>query len=237
NSNLRFNTYSGQGNSANFRNGDPHYWVDISGPYINSPEGSYFYPPIISDPNSANAQTIYQGSFSVWRTQDWGGNQAFLEANCNDFFLSSIPPTCGDFVPLGPAGATDLTDSFVVNYGSDRRGGAVAWIARAPSDTGTIWVATGTGRVFVTKNGDAAAGSVTWTRIDSLSAVDPGRFITNIYVDPANPNHAWIAYSGYNFNTPTTPGHVFEITFNPVGPTATWTNLDGGTGPMGDLPV
>jgi hypothetical protein len=240
NSNLRFNTFSGQGNAANFRNGNSSFWVDISGPYINSPEGSYFYPPIISDPNPANAQTIYQGSFSVWRTQDWGGNQAFLEANCNDFTLSSIPPTCGDFVPLGPTGATDLTDTFAINYGRDRRGGAVAWIARAPSDTGTIWAATGTGRVFVTHNGDAAAGSVTWTRIDTLpsaATVSPGRFITHIYVDPANPNHAWISYSGYNFNTPSQPGHVFEVTYNPATPDATWTNLDGGTGPMGDLPV
>jgi len=236
NSTLRFNTFSGQGHAANFRDGDPTKWVDIGGPMANSPEGSYFYPPIMSDPNPANAQTIYEGSFSVWRTQDWGGSQSFLEANCNDFLLSSVPPTCGDFVPLGPAGATDLT---AVNYGADRTGGAVAWIARAPSDTGTIWAATGTGRVFVTKNGDAAAGSVTWTRIDSLpsATADPGRFITNIFVDPANPNHAWISYSGYNFNTPSQPGHVFEVTYNPATPDATWTNIDGGTGPMGDLPV
>ena len=91
----------------------------------------------------------------------------------------------------------------------------------------------------MTKNGDAAAGSVTWTRIDSLpsATADPNRFITNIYVDPANPNHAWISYSGYNFNTPSQPGHVFEVTFNPGTPDATWTNLDGGTGPMGNLPV
>ena len=111
----------------------------------NSPEGSYFYPPIIADPNSANAQTIYQGSNSVWRTQDWGGSQAFLEANCNDFALVSVPPTCGDFVPLGPTNATDLTDSGIYGppvYGADRRGGFVAWITRAPSDTGTIWAAT-----------------------------------------------------------------------------------------------
>ena len=30
---------------------------------------------------------------------------------------------------------------------------------------------------------------------------------------------------------------MFEVTYNPGAGTATWTNLDGNTGPMGDLPV
>jgi hypothetical protein len=54
-----------------------------------------------------------------------------------------------------------------------------------------------------------------------------------------NRNHAWISYSGYNFNTPSQPGHVFTITYDPTANTgagdATWTNLDCGTGPMGHL--
>ena len=80
NSTLRFNTFSGQANAANFRNGDPSIWVTSQRPYIvSSPEGSYFYPPIISDPNPANAGIdLTKGRFSVWRTQDWGGSQAFL---------------------------------------------------------------------------------------------------------------------------------------------------------------
>jgi len=220
---------------VNFRNGDPTKWVIATGPIVSSPEGAYFYPPVTGDPNPANAGTIYQGSQSVWRTQDWGGNQAYLEANCPEFTTSAANPACGDFVRIGPAGATDLTAAA---YGT-RAGGFVAAIERAPSDTSTLWVATGTGRVFVSKNADAAAGAVTWTRIDTLpsATADPQRFVSSIYVDPSNPNHAWISYSGYNFNTPTTPGHVFEVTYNPATPDVTWTNLDGGFGPMGDLPV
>jgi len=220
NSALRFNTYSSQGNSANFRNGDPSYWVDISGPYINSPEGSYFYPPIISDPHPSNAQTIYQGSNSVWRTQDWGGNQAFLEANCNDFTLSSIPPTCGDFVRLG--NGVPSTQLTAAGWGN-RSGGFVAWIQRTASNTGTIWAATGTGRVFITDNGDAAAGSVVWNRVDPNPAGlnTPSRAISAIYIDPNNAHHAWIAYNGYNINTLATPGHVFEVTWSGTG-AATW---------------
>ena len=60
-------------------------------------------------------------------------------------------------------------------------------------------------------------GSVTYTRLDSLAANSPGRFVSGIYVDPANSNHAWITYSSYSAITPATPGHVFSVTFNPAG--------------------
>ena len=56
-------------------------------------------------------------------------------------------------------------------------------------------------------------------------------------IDPTNANRAWITYTGYNANTPTTPGHVFQVDYNPSTHTATWTDIDNGTGPIGDLPV
>jgi hypothetical protein len=239
----RVNTFTGQANDANFQGGDPAKWVVISGDVLSSPEGAYFYPPVTADPNPANGGTIYQGSFSVWRTQDWGGDSAFLEANCSEFGPGGVDhsadPACGDFERIGPAGHTDLRANDPLYGGADRSGTDVAAIERAPGDTSTLWAATGAGRVFVSKNADAAAGSVNWTRIDSLpgATADPGRFVSSIFVDPANANHAWISYSGYNANTPTTPGHVFDVTYDPGAGTATWTNLDGPSGSIGDLPV
>jgi hypothetical protein len=236
---LRFNTFFGQASDVNFRNGDPTKWVIATGPIVSSPEGSNFYPPIIADPNPARAKTIFQGSQSVWRTQDWAGDQAFLEANCPEFTTAAATPTCGDFVRMGPEGARDLTAPNPVDasttFGTDRAGGFVSRIARAPSTTGTIWASTNPGRLFISTNADAPAASVVWRRIDTTAANDPGRFISGIYVNPTNPNQAWVSYSGYNFNTPAQPGHVFRVDWN--GTTATWTNLDGGTGPLGDLPV
>ena len=226
---LRFNTFTGQANDVNFRNGDPTKWAFASAPIYLSPESSYFYPPIIADPNPAKAGTIFEGSFSVWRTQDWGGPRAFLEANCPELGNIANLSVCGDFVRIGPAGATDLT---AAGYGGTRAGGAVAWIRRAPGNTGTLWVATGTGRVFVSDNADAAASAVSYVRLDQTAANSPGRFPTGIYVDPANPNHAWISYSGYNVNTPAQPGHVFEILRS--GASATWTDLSHN---LPDLPV
>ena len=48
--------------------------------------------------------------------------------------------------------------------------------------------------------------------------------MTGIVVDPANSNHAWISYDGYSCYYPSTPGHVFEVSYDPVTPTATFTD-------------
>src|SRR6185503_6534038 len=106
-----------------------------------------FYPPIVADPHPDAAGSIFQGSFSVWRTQNWGGDRDFLEANCPEFTTSATKPGCGDFVRIGtPAPSTDLGSPA---WGASRTGGAVAWIQRAAQNTGTMWAATSTGRVFI----------------------------------------------------------------------------------------
>src|SRR4029453_7876449 len=90
-------------------------------------------------------------------------------------------------------------------------------IERTTADTSTAWAATTRGRVFISKNVDAdPAAAVSWTRLDDDSTIDPGRYVSSIYVDPANGNHAWISYSGYGVNTPGNPQHIVEVTNNPA---------------------
>ena len=234
NTSWAMNEFYGNSGDVNFENGNPADWVVVSGPYADSGEASAFYKPQIGDPVVSG--TSFTGLQSVWRTQDFGGDKGYLEAHCPEFSTSFADPHCGDFVALGgPGGAGSTSDLTSTNYGSDRAGGYIVALARASSDHGTLWAATATGRVFVSKNADAAAGSVTFTRIDNATA--PGRFVSGIAVDPSNPNHAWITYTGYNANTPSTPGHVFEVTYDPTSGTATWADIDNGSGPLGDLPV
>ncbi len=203
-------------------------WSWIGDPGSLSGENASFYIPLIADTNVDG--TWFFGAQHVWRTQDNGGNQTFLEANCNEFVPGHgnliFTGACGDWVPLGK----DLSGT---NFGKDKAPGQyVVAISRAPSDSSTVWVALRRGRVFIASNADKPSGSVTFYRIDT--SAQPERFVSGIAVDPADPNHAFISYSGYNAYDPTQPGHVFEVRYNTSGHTATFTNIDHN---LGDEPI
>jgi hypothetical protein len=193
-----------------------------------------FYKPQIADPVVGG--TIFSGEWHVWRTQDWGGDQTTLEANCPEFTTDGATPTCGDFEPLGgPAGGNTAGSLVGTFYGADRAGLNVAAVERSTLDSSTLWAATSTGRLFISKNADAnPASSVTYTRLDSLAANDPNRFISSVYPKSDDANAAYVSYSGFNSSTPTTPGHVFLVQYNPAGPSATWTDLSYN---LADLPI
>ncbi len=241
--NIRFHTYYLPQVDVNFHGTHILGWDWVADPFFMSPgEGSEFYIPIIADPNLARAGSMFAGLQGVWRTRDNGGPQAYLDQHCNEF-TGDFTVTCGDWVELGsPTGFSDphgaLTSS---NWGSTLLGGVIGVVTRAPGDTSTLWAATSTGRIFISKNADSvsnvsgADGSlVTYTRLDTLASNAPNRFPSAIFVDSSNPNHAWISYSGYSAATPTTPGHVFDVSYDSIAGTATWTSLDGS---LGDIPL
>ena len=201
-------------------------WNWIGDPGTLSGENVSFYLPLIADPKVDG--TWFFGAQHVWRTQDNGGNQAFLETNCSEFVNGlQFTGACGDWVPLGK----DLSGT---SFGKDKAPGQyIVATVRAPSDTSTLWVGLRRGRVFVSSNADKPNANVAFFRIDTSST--PERFVSGIAVDPADPNHAFISFSGYNAYNPTQPGHVFDVHYNAMGHTATWTNIDGTN--LGDQPV
>jgi hypothetical protein len=91
----------------------------------------------------------------------------------------------------------------------------------------------------VSRNADVATpSSAQFTRLDGLASIDPPRYPTSIVVDPEDANHAWVTYSGFNAKTPATPGHVFEVRYNPGNGQVAFTNLDGtSTNGFGDIPA
>ena len=253
---IRFNTFFAYYTDENFRGGQPDKWVVTSGPLSSSNNGENvpFYMAIVSDYTNYGFQ--YAGLQHVWRTVDNGGQQAYLEANCPEFTASGDDPACGDWRPLGDptyAGPGNLEagkpgDLTSTVYGT-RAGGVVVAVERSPGDNVTLWAATSNGRVFVSHNANSPdSGAVTFCRVDQFASLTaPPRFVTSIYPDPANANHAWISYSGYNQATPAFVGHAFEVAATgadqagcPVG--ATWRDLGVEKGSNahffpGDIPV
>jgi hypothetical protein len=234
NSNKRFHTFFDAQIDMNFRGTAELGWNWVSDTFFGPAgpgrfEGRSFYIPIIYDPTVDG--TAFTGLQHVWRTQDDNGGQAFLESNCNEFTGTFTLP-CGNWVAIGQ----DLAST---TFGSDKNPGSTGYIVateRAPSDHGTLWAGLRRGRVFVTSNADnAAPASVVFYRIDT--AATPTRFVSGIAVDPGNPNHAYVSFSGYNAYataSSTATGHVFEVTYNPTTHTATWNNRDYN---LGDQPI
>ena len=219
---FRFHTYFAPQVEVNFLSGALTDWNWIADPIVNT--ASQFYIPIISDP--VVSRTMFAGTDTVYRTQTDGMgmmNLSTFRKQCNRF-TGLFQVTCGDWVAIG---ATKLTAIA---------GGTMAAVQRASSDTSTLWAATTTGGVFISKNADAGPDptTVTFTRIDTTSTVAPNRFISGIAVDPANANHAWFSYSGYSATTPSTPGHVFEVTFDPTTQTAAFVDWSHN---LRDLPI
>lgn len=230
----------------NFRSGDQARWVRTDDPIraaderatITQSTGRQF---ITFD--RVNPDTQFTAFQHVWRTQNNGGDQTFLETNCRFPSGAVAGASCGDWRPLGvpypfATGTTpdsssrapgDLTSTF---YGVDRVGGMIVSAERTPADAGTLWAGTNFGRLFVSKNADGPAASVTFTRVDTPSL--PNRFVTRIAVDRSNPNVAFISYSGFNALTPSTPGHIFRAVYDPATGVATFTSSDFD---LGDLPI
>jgi hypothetical protein len=246
--NFRFHNFFDVSTEVNFEGGNIATWIWVADPLFGH-AGSQFYSPVISDPNVSG--TMFAGTGrTAYRTKTHGlGSLTYAEAQekCNTW-TGAFPEgfTCGDWAELGSVRLTDAA------WG-DRAGGAVAAVERTAADNSTAWSATTTGRLFLSKNVDAepvvertprippddpytqlVATGVTWTRLDDDTATEPNRFVSSIYVNPANGNEAWVSYSGYGVNTPGTPGHVFKVVYNPATGTSTWTDLSYD---LGDLPV
>ena len=224
--NVRVHTYYGAAVFINFDGNNPDTWLPIFAPLVQSGESYSFYMPLIGDPVTGG--TMFAGLQHVWRATNYAGGKARLEQHCS----FNVEVVCGNWKRLG----RDLTGEF---FGADRGGEFVVAVERAPGDEATLWAATLPGRVFVAKNADGAASTTQFKRIDLRSGGGkkgtPGRFVSGIAIDPKDPNHAWVSYSGYDAHTPADlPGHVFEVRYNPAAGTATWTNV---TYNLGDQPV
>ena len=151
-----------------------------------------FYAPLASNP-SFSPDVIYLGSDRVYRSPE------------------PLPVLLK--IPSWTAVSPALTSggNFVSAIGVLNGTVAGKEVVYAGSSAGEISVS------FDVPN----AGAGTWTEI---SAGLPLRFVSEIEVDSSDPTGktAYATFSGFDANTPATPGHVFKTTDG-----ATWTDISG----------
>jgi len=97
--------------------------------------------------------------------------------------------------------------------------GSISAISFAASDTtcSTYFAGTNGGGVAVTTTGGGTSG---WNTI-TTNLASGGRAVTDVAVDPANPNIVYVSLSGFG------GGHVFKTT-NALDPSPVWAQIDAG---------
>ncbi len=161
-----------------------------------------FIAPFVMDPSSST--TLVAGTYRVYRTTNGGSSWSAI--------------------------SSDLTGDAGGANGLGQAGSCISALAIAPTTSGTIYAgtsgsATSAARVSVTVNGTNA--SPTWTNVTGSL---PNRYVKWVAVSPTSAATAYVTFSGYNANTPLTPGHIFRTT-NTGG---SWTNVSGD---LQDIPV
>ena len=167
------------------------------------------------DLRPARVHTIFVGAQHVWRTQDSGRRPLVPRGStATPLPTSSARATCSTRVPAARGDhwtpmSTSLT-AAALRY-QER------WHPDAPSRADATPARCGSPRRAAASSSRRTRtrrpASITFTRIDT--AAQPDRVPSSVFVDPTNANHAIVTFSGYEANTPTTLGHVFDVVYDP----------------------
>ena len=218
--------------------GDPTKWVVITGDIVTSPEGSYFYPPVIADPNPRERRHDLPGLVQrlahsgLGRRPGVPGGQ-LLGVHHVFRRTRTVATSNGSALrrdePHGKCAPT--TGALIAPAASSPQSSVARTRARSGQRPGP---AASSSRRTATLRPDRSSGSGSTTCLaQRRTRTASSRRSTSTRRTRTTPG------SRTRATTPTRrdPGHVFEVTYNPGAGTATWTNLDGNTGPMGDLPT
>jgi hypothetical protein len=183
---------------------------------INTADPVQFYMPIALNNAVGPNNPIYIGSSRIYRSPDP------LQPCCDTVSIN----LCGFPAPVCRPGNPPSWTAVSPALGKTA-GAAVSAIGVVPNliaGKEAIYAGVNDGRIQVSTNVDGS-GVATWTVLDKAPL--PNRFVTWIEVSAgdATGNTAYAAFSGFNANTPGTPGHVFKTTTG-LG-AATWTDISG----------
>ena len=135
--------------------------------------------------------------------------------------------------PAGAAGGPNLCKGTLGNRSF------INQVKYSPKYNSIAIVGTNDGNVQIGFNlGTGVASQANWVNVTGSNAILPNRPVLGIALDPtvsaANVPVGYAAVGGFNANTPTTPGHVFQVACAATCASFTW--LDK-TGNLPDIPV
>jgi hypothetical protein len=131
-------------------------------------------------------------------------------------------PSCGGASTAGPC----LTKGTLGNRSY------INMVKYSPKYFSVAMAGTNDGNVAIGFNlGTGVAGQANWVNVTGNNAVLPNRPILGIALDPIVPSAdvpiGYAAVGGFNENTPSTPGHVFQVTCTSNCSSFTWLNKTG----------
>jgi hypothetical protein len=109
----------------------------------------------------------------------------------------------------------------------------------SPKWSGDAIVGTNDANVWIGFNlGTGTQSQANWVNVTGNNTVLPNRPVLGIALDPSAPSEdlatGYAAVGGFDANTPSTPGHVFQVTCTANCATFTWADK---TGDLPDIPV
>ncbi len=109
-------------------------------------------------------------------------------------------------------------------------------LAIEPAMQSVVIVGTNDGNVQIGRNMGTGSNQSIWVNVTDNNTLLPNRPILDVAFDPTTTTAptGYAAVGGFNANTPTTPGHVFQVVCATDCASFTWANK---TGNLPDIPV
>jgi hypothetical protein len=150
-------------------------------------------------PAATGCGRIIAGSFRVWESVTGGVPNTSWKSNSPDLTKGT------------------LADRSFINQVSYAV--STPSIAIAGTNDGNVW--------YGFNMGQDIADSATWVNVTGNNTVLPNRFVLDVATNPVDPLIGYAVMAGFDQNTPSTPGRVFQVKCSANCATFSWRNISG----------
>ena len=180
----------------------------IRHPLWNSDGAGFIFPYELYKhdcPEDTGCEHLIAGTYRVWDNIQGGINSAG-----------------------NPSGQTWYSNSPDLTKGTLDDRSLINQLQFAVTDDTIVIVGTNDGNVqYGFDLGQGIADSATWVNVTGGNTVLPNRPILDVATDPVEPLTGYAAVGGFDQNTPSTPGHVLQVTCSADCATFEWKNKSG----------